>query len=70
MNKKTSCHTEVEARFELVKQRYGKLLSAQQQDLVKKDIEDIVSDAEAMRAVTLKNSDEPLPLFQPYRDQG
>jgi len=67
MSESNPNRAEVEARFNLVKQRYGDRLTAEEEKKVKKDVEDIVDAAEAMRAVKLDNADEPLSLFVPYR---
>ena len=60
---------EVDARFNLVKQRYGSRLTDEEEEKVRGDVEDIVESAEAMRAVELDNADEPLSLFVPYRKE-
>ncbi len=56
--------------FQMVRRRYGQNLTKEELEQVQKGIEGIVSAAEAMKAVELKNSDEPHSLFVPYRKEG
>jgi hypothetical protein len=58
---------EVEALFALVRQRYGERLTAEELAAVREGIEGIVRTTRALRAVRLRNSDEPLPPFAPFR---
>ena len=60
---------EIDARFNLVKQRHGNRLSADELDEVRKDVADIVASADALRSAKLDNSDEPFSLFVPYRKE-
>jgi hypothetical protein len=58
---------EADALFELVRQRYGSRLRADQLDGVRKGIQGVVEGARALRAVRLANGDEPFQPFVPYR---
>ena len=58
---------EVERLFGLVRERYGERLTQAQLDDVKKGVEGIVLAARALRAVKLRNADEPFPPFVPHR---
>jgi len=58
---------EVERLFALVRQRYGERLAPAQLDEVRKGVEAVVRNAQALRAVKLENADEPFPPFLPYR---
>ncbi|HEV8308447.1 MAG TPA: hypothetical protein VGW35_12330 [Methylomirabilota bacterium] len=58
---------EVETLFALVRQRYGDRLTDAQLEGVRKAIEGIVAQARALRAVRLRNIDEPWPPFVPFR---
>ena len=60
---------EIQARFNLVKQRYGDRLTADELDEVRKDVADIVDSAKALSSAHLDNSDEPFSLFVPYRKE-
>ena len=61
---------EIDARLNLVEQRYGVRLPPGKLDDVRKAVAAIVDSAEAMMAVKLDNRDEPLALFSPYRREG
>ncbi len=61
---------EVETLFQLVSDRYGGRLDAEQLEEVKKGVEAIAEAAQALRAVKLENGDEPLSIFTPYRAEG
>jgi hypothetical protein len=58
---------EVDILFDLVRDRYGQRLTAEQLEEVRKGIERIVESARALRAVPLGNSDEPGQPFVPFR---
>lgn len=60
---------EVETLLALVRQRYGSRLTAVQLDGVRQGIEGIVAAARALRAVRLRNADEPWPPFVPSRGE-
>ena len=53
--------------FNLVQKRYGHYLSSEELEEVRKAVERIVQESEALRSVKLDNGDEPLSLFRPYR---
>ena len=59
--------TETQCLVEFVKQRYGDRLDPEQMADVKKTIKDIRKMTDALRSVKLKNSDEPVTQFIPYR---
>ena len=61
---------EAEAVFQMVSDRYGARLDAEQLEEVKKGVETIAEAAQALRAVKLENGDEPLSIFTPYRAEG
>jgi len=56
---------ETECLIELVKQRYGDRLDAEQMADVKKTVQDIRKMTDALRSVKLENSDEPVTRFIP-----
>jgi len=56
--------------FDLLKKRYDERLSPEELSEVKKGVENIQQAAVKLRAVKLKNSDEPYALFVPYRERG
>lgn len=58
---------EVDALFALVRQRYGDRMTADELAAVREGIEGIVRTARPLRAVRLRNSDEPLQPFAPFR---
>jgi hypothetical protein len=58
---------EVEILLELVRERYGSRLDAEQLAAVRVSIEAIVQASRALRAVRLTNADEPAQPFAAYR---
>jgi len=58
---------ESEFLFDMVRDRYGNRLSAEELEEVRKGVEGIVKAAEALRSVKLGNGTEPFSLFKPYR---
>ncbi len=61
-----SLEGEVDVLLALVRLRYGSRLTAAELDGVRQGIEGIVRMAGALRAVRLKNADEPYPPFVPF----
>ncbi len=59
--------SEVERLFGLVRERYGERLTTAQLDDLRKSVEGIVLASRALRAVKLRNTDEPFSPFVPYR---
>ena len=57
---------EVDARFQIVKQRYGGLMEPNDFGAVRRRVEDIVRAAEELGAVKLENGDEPFSVFVPF----
>jgi len=58
---------EVERLFALVRERYGDRLTPTQLEEVQKGVEGAVLAARILRAVKLRNADEPFSPFVPYR---
>ena len=58
---------EAEFLFDMVRDRYGDLLSAEELKEVRKGVEGIAKAAEALRSVKLGNGTEPFSIFKPYR---
>lgn len=56
--------------FDMVKSRYGDRLSPEEVDEVRKGVRALAEAAEALRAVKLDPSEEPLSVFTPYRGEG
>lgn len=54
----------VRALLDIVRERYGKYLTADQLDEVRKDLESVVNMGERLRARKLNNSDEPDFVFR------
>ena len=70
MNESKPENPEVETLFQMVSDRYGDRLDAEQLEEVRKGVETIAEAAQALRAVKLENGDEPLSIFTPYRAEG
>ena len=60
---------EVEYRLSIVTRLYGDRLDDEQLAEVRKGVEGIVEMADAMRAVKLRNGDEPMSVFSPHREE-
>jgi hypothetical protein len=58
---------EVERRLAIVLGRYADRLDADQVQDLHRTLEALVEQVTALRAVTLSNSDGPLPRFVPFR---
>jgi hypothetical protein len=58
---------EVDILMELILHWYASRLTAEQLDSVRETVERIVSDVQALRLVRLSSSDEPVPVFVPFR---
>lgn len=56
--------------FALIRQRYGDRLTAEQLETLRKGVEALVEAAASLRAVRLRNSDEPFQPFVPFRADG
>jgi len=67
MSEAEAVGVEVETMLELVRERYGDRLDADQLASVRTSIEAIVQAARALRAVRLTNADEPGQPFSAYR---
>ena len=61
---------EIELRLSMLKHWYGGQLTDEQWEGVREGIrEELIEVSEAIRAVELGYTDEPLPLFAPYRGE-
>jgi hypothetical protein len=60
----------VDALLALVRQRYGSRLTDAELDGVRQGIRSIVTAVQALRAVRLRNADEPAPSFVPIREDS
>jgi hypothetical protein len=58
---------EAAALFSLVRRRYGARLTAEQLESVRRGVEAIVDQAALLRAVRLRNADEPVQRFRAFR---
>jgi hypothetical protein len=58
---------EAEALFTLVQSRYGERLTEDQIAELREQVASLVARARPLRAVRLKNSDEPAQPFAPFR---
>jgi hypothetical protein len=61
---------EAEALFTLVRSRYGERLTEEQLAELRAHVASQVERARTLRAVRLKNSDEPAQPFAPFRADG
>jgi hypothetical protein len=70
MSDAEAVRAEVETLLELVRERYGDRLDAEQLAGVRTAVESIVQAARALRAVRLSNADEPAQPFAAYRAEA
>ena len=56
--------------FEMVKDRYGDRLTAEELEEVRKGVEGIVEATRALRSVKLGNGTEPFSIFKPYKKEA
>lgn len=61
---------EIDVLMALVRQRYGSRLTPTELDGVRAGLAGIVELARALRAVRLRNGDEPDPPFVPFRPEA
>lgn len=61
------CSKEAEFLFEMVRDRYGDRLSAEELEEVRKGVKGIAEAAESLRSVKLGNGTEPFSIFKPYK---
>ena len=60
---------DVEDRLRIVTRLYGDRLDDDQLAEVRKGVVGIVEMSEALRAVNLRNGDEPMSAFTPHREE-
>ena len=70
MNGEEIDQAEVDARFALIRERYGHSIEPTVFGDVRRRIEGIVAGGKDLRAVKLKNSVEPFSIFVPYRNES
>jgi hypothetical protein len=57
---------DIELRFEMLKLRFGHLLTDDELDKVKESVREVVTTAQELRKVDLDYNEGPGHLFQPY----
>ena len=70
MSDETHPPADVEAMMSLITHRYGTRLTPAELQEVRRGIEGLAQVIVALRRVPLSNSDEPLAVFVPYRQEG
>jgi hypothetical protein len=61
---------ESEALFHVIRQCYGHRLTSDELEEVRKGVAGVSQAAAALRAVSLRQSDEPFSVRIPYRQEG
>jgi hypothetical protein len=61
---------EAEFLFQMVQDRYGDRLNAEELEEVRKGVKGIAEAAEALRSVKLGNGTEPFSIFKPYKKEA
>jgi hypothetical protein len=69
MAESPSTPPEGEQLFRLISQRYGDRLTPAELAEVQKGVAGLATTAAALRAVRLDNSNEPVAVFVPYRQE-
>ena len=69
MNGEEIDQAEVDARFALIRERYGHMIEPTAFGDVRRRIEGIVAGGKRLKAVRLENSVEPFSVFVPYRKE-
>lgn len=70
MNTTEIDEVEIELRLSMLKHWYGGRLTDEQWEGVREGFrEELIEVSKAIRAVELGYTDEPLPLFSPYRSE-
>ncbi len=61
---------EVDRRFALVRERYGRLMAPTALGDVRRRIEGVVANGKRLKAFKLQNGIEPFSVFVPFRSEG
>ena len=61
---------EAEFLFQMVRDRYGDRLNAEELEEVRNGVKNIAEAAEALRSVKLGNGTEPFSIFKPYKKEA
>ncbi|MBW1699445.1 MAG: hypothetical protein JRH18_18785 [Deltaproteobacteria bacterium] len=69
MNEKNKVKQDLEWRFNFIKQRYGDRLKPEELKELKKVADSLEKMTASLRAVELKNNDEPFTRFIPYEGE-
>jgi hypothetical protein len=70
MSEEQRLQSEVEAMMSRIIHHYGSRLTPAQLQEVRQGVEGLAQVTAALRQVPLSNSDEPLAVFVPYRQEG
>ena len=70
MSEEKRLQSDVEAMMGLIIHRYGTRLTPAELQEVHQGVEGLVHVTAVLRQVPLSNSDEPLVVFVPYRQEG
>ena len=70
MNGEEIDQAEVDRRFALVRERYGRLIAPTALGDVRRRIEGVVANGKRLKAARLENGIEPFSVFVPYRSES
>ena len=62
--------SEADLLFAVVRRRYAERLTVEELEALRRSVDEVARLAEALRAVRLRNADEPFQRFEPFRDDG
>jgi len=67
MSEPTGEPTDADLLFAFVRRRYAERLTAEQLDALKRSVDEVAGLAAALRAIRLRNADEPFQRFEVFR---
>jgi len=67
MNEPSGDTTDADLLFAFVRRRYAERLSAEELEALRRSVDEVARLAETLRAVRLRNTDEPFQRFEPFR---
>ena len=62
--------SEADLLFAFVRRRYAERLTTEELAALRRSVDEVARLAEALRAVRLRNADEPFQRFEPFRNDG
>jgi len=70
MNEPAADPSEADLLFAFVRRRYAERLTVEELEALRRSVDEVARLAETLRAVRLRNADEPFQRFEPFRNDG